>query len=97
MPAALFMGALVVRNLPRQQYELAANAQRIVMWYAGRAWTLWILLILLPLIVLTTGCLALSSGGKDRFERRLAGRFVAVTTLMAGGILGVVVLHMLAN
>jgi hypothetical protein len=38
LPVAIFMGALVVRNLP--QHELAENAQRIVMWYAARQWTL---------------------------------------------------------
>jgi hypothetical protein len=34
-PAALFMAALVLRNLPLQ-YQLAHSAEQLVMWYAGR-------------------------------------------------------------
>jgi hypothetical protein len=49
------MGALVVWNLQRLQGEQAQTAQRIVMWYAARQWTLWVLLMALPLIVLFTG------------------------------------------
>ena len=44
LPAALFMAALVVRNLGPLRYEPAHTAQQIVMWYAGRLWTLWVLL-----------------------------------------------------
>jgi hypothetical protein len=85
------MGALVARNLP--QHELAVNAQRIVMWYAARQWTLWLLLIALPLTVLAAGCVTLRSavrwGGVTRF--------VAAATVMAGGFLAIVFVHMLAN
>jgi hypothetical protein len=102
-PAVFFMGALVVRNLP-PQFELARNAQRIVMWYAARQWTLWMLLFALPLAALVAGCLQLFSAGNDDTERRQAARqsfaatlFVATATLMAGGVLAIVVLHMLAN
>ena len=55
-PAVVFMGALVVRNLSPLQDEPAHTAQQIVMWYAGRMWTLWVFLIALPLGVLVTGC-----------------------------------------
>jgi hypothetical protein len=48
LPAALFMASLVVRNLGPLQYEPAHTAQQIVMWYAGRLWTLWVLLFTLP-------------------------------------------------
>lgn len=54
-PAVLFMGALLVRNLSPLQDGPAHTAQQIVMWYAGRMWTLWVLLIALPLGVLVTG------------------------------------------
>lgn len=99
-PAVLFMGALTIRNLP-PQYELARNAQLIVMWYAARQWTLWTLLITLPLAALVAGGLALLSAGTnvERSAQRgpSAKIFVATATSMAGGILGIVVLHMLAN
>src|SRR5258708_32130320 len=58
-PAILFMGALVVRQVSPLQHEPAHTAGRIVMWYAGRMWTLWALLITLPLAVLVTGCVML--------------------------------------
>jgi Carboxypeptidase regulatory-like domain len=56
-PAALFMGSLIVRNVSLLQDESAHTAQQIVMWYSGRMWTLWALLIALPLSVLVTGCI----------------------------------------
>jgi hypothetical protein len=109
-PAVLFMGALLARNLPLPQYELARNAQRIVMWYSARQWTLWMLLVVLPLAVLVAGCLTLLSSGNDALERPQATRqtlaairshvatlFVATATLMAGGVLAIVVVHILAN
>ena len=104
-PAALFMAALVIRNLPL--HEMANNAQQIVTWYAGRIWTLWVLLLALPFVVLITGCAALF---RDWMEMPNAARqplaiiraqpaslFIAVLTLTAAGILAIVVLHMLAN
>jgi len=98
LPAVLFMGALVVRNLPLPQFDLARNAQRIVMWYSARQWTLWMLLIALPLGVLAAGCLTVLSARNDDVERpHAATLFVAAATLLAGGILAIVVLHMLAN
>lgn len=98
LPAVLFMGSLVVRNLPLPQYELARNAQRIVMWYSARQWTLWILLIVLPLSVLVTGCLMLLSPGNNDVERPpVATLFVAAATVMSGGVLAIVIVHMLAN
>src|SRR3984893_18817314 len=55
-PAALFMTALALRNLEPLQYEPAHSAQQLVMWYAGRMWTLWVLLFGLPFTVLVSGC-----------------------------------------
>jgi hypothetical protein len=117
LPSALFMTSLVVRNLGPLQYEPAHTAQQLVLWYAGRMWTLWVLLVALPLTVLVSGCVALRNRNRNielpsgthwpslswtLTERnstsdRSATALVTVTTVAAGGILGVVVLHMLAN
>lgn len=109
-PAVLFMTALVLRNLQPLQYEPARSAQQLVMWYAGRLWTLWFLLLGLPLIVLVSGCaellrsynrdivLPLASPKSLAIVRvHLSSLFIAATTLMAGVILAIVVLHVLAN
>jgi hypothetical protein len=109
-PATLFMGALVVRQLSPLQQEPAYTAHRIIMWYAGRIWTLWVLLITLPLVVLVTGFLTLLRNWSDdaklpqaeqltlaaiRADRTM--KLVAATTLTAGVVLVIVALHMLAN
>jgi len=101
LPATLFMTALLVRMLQPLQHEPARTAARIVQWYAERQWTLWILLIALPLAVLVVGCATLI--GSDVRQTLAAIRehpptlFVAAATLMAAGFLVIVVLHMLAN
>jgi hypothetical protein len=110
LPAALFMTALALRNLQPPQYESAHIAQKLVMWYAGRMWTLWVLLLGLPFTVLVSGCAALlRSWNRDivlpltarqslaMVRAHLATLFIAVTTLIAGVILAIVVLHVLAN
>jgi hypothetical protein len=110
LPAALFMTALALRNLQPAQYESAHIAQKLVMWYAGRMWTLWVLLLGLPFTVLVSGCAALlRSWNRDialpltarqslaMVRARLATLFIAATTLIAGVILAIVVLHVLAN
>jgi hypothetical protein len=110
-PAVLFMTALVLRNLQPLQYEPALSAQQLVMWYAGRMWTLWFLLLGLPLIVLVSGCAELLRSYYNRdivlpltspkslamVRAHLSSFFIAATTLMAGVILAIVVLHILAN
>jgi hypothetical protein len=109
-PAALFMTALALRNLQPLQYETAPTAQQLVMWYAHRMWTLWVLLLGLPFTVLVTGCAALlHSWNRDivlpltarqslaMLRAHLATLFIAATTLIAGVILAIVVLHVLAN
>jgi ABC-type Fe3+ transport system permease subunit len=105
-PAALFMGALVFRTLGSLGYEPAHRAQQLVMWYAGRMWTLWVLLLALPFAALLIGCATLyrdaellHSGRQalSVLRRRWATLLVAVTTVAAVGILAIVILHMLAN
>jgi hypothetical protein len=88
-PAALFLIAVVAPNLISQP---ASAAQGLVMWYAQRMWTLWVLLLALPLAALVIGCATLK-----RLQPDLAILSVAVVTLAAGGTLAVVILHMLAN
>jgi len=109
-PAALFMAALVVRELRPLQYEPAHSAQQLVMWYAARMWTLWVLLLALPMMVLISGGgTLLRNWNRDAavtqnvrqalaaVRGRLSTIFVAVETLAAAGILVIVVLHMMAN
>jgi hypothetical protein len=109
-PAILFMGALVVRQLSPLQHEPAHTAHRIVMWYAGRMWTLWALLITLPLVVLVTGCVTLLRSWSNvpelpyRAQQGLAAIYadrpmlcIAMMTLTAGVVLAIVAMHMAAN
>jgi hypothetical protein len=110
LPACLFMTSLVVRGLGPMQSESVQVAHQIVMWYAARMWTLWVLLIALPLAVLITGCVALLFNLNDASDLRQAARhppftlrahfaalFIAAATLTAVAILAVVIVHMLMN
>ncbi len=109
-PAALFLTAVVARHLQLLQYEPAHIAQEIVTWYSVRYWTLWVLLIGLPLGALLNGSIVLlrnSSHGTDEgqigkhpsaaIHTQVPTQIIATATLAAGLILAVVVLHMLAN
>ena len=99
LPAALFMTSLVVRTLQPLPSAPARIAEQIVQWYAGRQWTLWILLIALPLAVLITGCASLMQGSARlaALREHPSTIVVAAATLTAGVFLVIVVLHMLAN
>ena len=109
-PAALFMASLVVRRLQPLQYEPAHTAARIIMWYSGKHWTLWLLLMALPLTVLIIGGTTLLRSWADQSELRrdtaqmIVGfrahattLVVTAATLASGCILAIVALHMLAN
>jgi hypothetical protein len=100
----------IQQALPLLQYQAAQTAQRIVMWYVARVWSLCVLLIALPLAVLVTGWAILLHSWKEEAELRQHPRLpfraiwahkatlvVAVTTLTAGVVLAVVVVHMLMN
>jgi len=65
LPALLFMASLIVRNLGWVKYEPAHSAQQIVIWYAGRLWTLWVLLFALPCMALFSGCAVLRTRDRD--------------------------------
>ncbi len=97
LPAALFMVALILRGMQPLQYEPAHAAQAIVLWYAGRTWTLWILLIALPVVVLVSGVLTVFNEGLRHARTETATRLIAIATLVAGAILVVVAVHMMMN
>jgi hypothetical protein len=105
-PAVLFMSALVLRQFSPPRLEPAYSAERIITWYAGRMWTLSVLLIALPLTVLVSGCLMFlqSFGGGAEPRQALTTiradrlmRFVAAVTITAAVVLAIVGMHMLAN
>lgn len=98
-PAILFLTALFVRSLRPLQYEPSHTAHQIAMWYAGRQWTLWALLLLLPLVVLVTGCATLLRSRKEQAESRqpLATSLIVAATLTAGAILVRVAQHFLVR
>jgi hypothetical protein len=109
-PAALFMMALVMRDLAPLQFEPAQIAARIVIWYSARMWTLWLLLLAMPLAVLITGCAALLGGSQRGDALHEVARqsgvmlrpaattlLVAATTLTAAAFLVIVILHMLRD
>jgi hypothetical protein len=86
----------------------ANTAQQIVMWYAGRLWTLWVLLFTLPCIVLVSGYVTLRNRNRDTEQhstRRWIActhphwpvRFLYVTTVASAGMLAVVVFHVLTH
>jgi len=99
-PAALFLTAVLVRYLQPLLYGPAHLAGQIVMWFSVRQWTLWVLLIGLPLAALILGGVALlrkSGRTPAALQSRLPVRIIAAATVAAGLILAVVALHMLAN
>jgi len=108
LPAVLFMAALAGRYLPPAGNQLAVTAQQIVTWYASRMWTLWVLLLALPILVTASGLTTLyhfwnrepRGAARPLFPslRRLSAEFlIAATTLASAGILAIVTLHMAAN
>jgi hypothetical protein len=94
-PAMLFMFALLIRNFTPLPFKVTGAAQQIVSWYSARMWTLWMFLLALPVTVLACGAATLrhNNHGLSRTWRGLLG----TATLAAGGILAIVILHMLAN
>lgn len=107
-PAVLFLVAVIVQRL--HPLQPAQTTQHIVTWYAERTWTLWILLLALPLSVWVSGCISLlhdwsGSAQVASFAQKAlaalhpagARTSIAVTTAIAAVIVGIVILHMLAN
>jgi hypothetical protein len=94
-PAALFMLALLVRNFTPLPFQVAGAAQQIVAWYSARMWTLWVFLLALPISVLASVAATLRYKNHDLPHTRTG--LLGAVALAAGGILTIVVLHMLAN
>src|SRR5690242_15446627 len=90
LPAIVFLGSVVARDLQ----PLKPAAERVVMWYAARMWTLWMLLLALPFTVFVTGCVTLFGSRNTHPDpsRQIiatirsdgALSLVAALTLMAG-------------
>jgi hypothetical protein len=110
LPAGLFMAALLVRQLQSLQSGPARAAQQVILWYADRVWTLWVLLTALPLAALVIGCVTLLRNWKGGAGVReglgqmsawksthFATSMIAAETLAAGLILAVVAAHILMN
>jgi cytochrome b561 len=111
LPAALFMTELFVRNIQPSPYQPAESARRIVEWFSARPhFGLGVLLIALPFAAFVIGgTTVLRSWVNDaEFRRAILGAFaavrahlakvlIAVTTLLAGGILAIVALHMITD
>lgn len=110
VPATLFMTAVLVTAGDAPKYDLARLAQRIVTWYSGRMWTLWLLLLALPCTMLIAGCATLLATWEHDVEVLHSSRWSLATiqaplatlgvvgaTLASAGILAIVMLHMLAN
>jgi hypothetical protein len=109
-PALFFMSAVGITLVLSVHKEPARTAQQIVMWYAARMWTLWLLLIALPLTVLISGCWMLLRSRNVTLppptgilkklavtKANWAIRLIGATTLTAGAILVIVALHMAVN
>ena len=109
-PAALFMSMVVIRAVQPLEHEPAHSAERIVMWFAGRPWTLDILLSALPLLVASLGAVTLLRCWREdaalrqdtlRSVAAIRAHFtlllIAATSVVAAGILAVVAVHVLTD
>ena len=110
-PAALFMAALFVRNIQPAPYEPAQTARRIVDWFSSQPRLgLQVFLMALPLLALMLGGTAVLRYWRKDLQLRQAARetlaafrkhwaalLTAVATLLAGGILAIVALHVVTD
>ena len=78
VPAVFFFIALFLRNFVPAN-DPANGPQQVVMWYAGRHWTLWILLVGLPLAALMLGSLTLLRSWRENAALRQDARRVIAT------------------
>jgi hypothetical protein len=94
LPAAFFMFALFARSA----FSPATQAETVVLWYSARMWTLWLLLLALPLVAFVSGAVMLVRSEALAVVRAHFGTLcLAAMEVAAGGILTIVVLHMAAN
>jgi hypothetical protein len=111
LPAALFMIALLVRNLQPPQSEPAHTAWCLVDWYSTHLILgLYLFLVAMPLAAFLVGSSTLFLGWHRDAEFRkaalatfnavrpyLADLVISAATLMAGFFLAIVALHMMTN
>src|SRR5215472_11741792 len=106
LPAALFMTALFLREV-----QPAAQTGRLVEWFSHHLVIgLYVFLVAMPLAAFTVGCgMVLRSWRGDAHFRRAASEMLTIAranaaslliagaTLMAGGILAIVAMHMITE
>jgi hypothetical protein len=111
LPATLFMTALFVRNIQPIRFEPAHTASRVVAWYSAHPpLGLDVFVIAMPLTALVVGGATLLRRWRhDANLRQAAAATLAVVrshlesliiagaTLLAGGILAVVGLHVITD
>jgi len=110
-PASLFMLALFLREVQPAPYEPAQTARHIVDWYAARPRVgLQIFLMALPFAAFIIGGATVLRAWRTEAQLRQAvlqtltairanfsALLIAGATLLAGGILGIVALHVLTD
>jgi hypothetical protein len=110
-PASLFMMALFLRNIQPPQYEPAQTAGRLVDWFSARPHLgLDVCLIALPFAALAIGCATVLRTWRSDAQLRhaalqtlaavranLAAILIVLATLVAGGILAIVALHIITD
>jgi hypothetical protein len=111
LPAALFMTALFVRNIQPAPYEPAQTARHLVEWFSARPILgRDVFLVALPFAALVIGCATVRRTWRGDAELRLvtletlaaarsqwAALLTAGATLIAGVIMAIVALHMIAD
>jgi len=111
LPATLFMAALFVRNIQPSPYQPAETARWIVDWFSARPRLgLDVCLIALPFLAFLIGCATVVRAWRSDAGLRQATLMgvavarsylsiivVAVATLVAGGILAIVALHVITD
>ena len=110
-PASLFMISLFLRDVQPPQYEPAQTARRLVDWFAARPLLgLDVFLIALPFAALVIGCATVVRSWRSDPQLRqaalqilaavrahLAALLIVLATLIAGGILAIVALHVITD
>jgi hypothetical protein len=111
LPGMLFMTALFVRNIQPEPYEPAHTARRVVDWYSSHPpFGLHVFLVALPFAAFIIGCALVARRWRTDADLRLIALhtlavirsqwtvvLVAAATLIAGGILVIVALHMITE
>lgn len=111
LPGVLFMTALFVRNFQLPPYEPAQSARLVVHWFSTRPHLgLHVFLAGMPFAAFVIGCVTVLRTWRSDANLRLAALqtlaavrsqgaavLIAVSTLLAGGILAIVALHMISD